>query len=226
MRTTLRAAAVAAATLPLLLASGERASAQVELSLYGAVYTPLTDVAATEGSSITGAPQQFGWRLTTSSAVGGRLTLWLSRRLGVEAAALFSPSDLAIDNLVPMWPPVEFDASVVIASGRVIWRAVGPDRPVTYHLLGGIGFVTRSGLAFETIEGTTDPAAVLGGGLRARLGPRVDLRLDVEDYAYFAELVVVELLPDPNFSIVQFKGNLGTRFVNDLVFSLGLSLEL
>ncbi len=220
-----RSAALAAATLLLTLAASELAWAQVEVSVYGAVYAPLSDLGTSDNRTIDASLPPTAWRVATSPAVGGRLTVWLSRRLGVEAAALFSPADLEIDALVPALPPAELDARVTIVSGRVVWRPVEPAGPVTYHVLGGLGLVTRSGTAFETVEGKTDPLGVAGGGLRARLGPRLDLRLDLEVYAYFTELTVVHGFTTRDIFVVQPAGSLGSHLVTDLAFSLGLALR-
>jgi hypothetical protein len=221
---------VALATTALLaaLVGAELGFAQIEMSLYGGLYVPTADVGVDESfSGFPGRSDRIGWRHATSGAVGGRLTFWLSRRFGVEATAQYSPSDVALDPLLPFLLPSRLDGRVVTATGRAVWRFTDPDRPVGYHVLGGLGLVTRSGQVFETMEGTTDFTFVVGVGLRANLGPRLDLRLDAENYAYWSHFVIVG--PTRQFedgTTETVRTDLGNRFVNDLVFSLGLAFRL
>ncbi len=231
-----RSATVTTVASLLLLAGGERASGQVELSLHGGLYTPLADIVVTEfGGFGSIAPKELGRRQRAAVAVGGRLTVWLSRRLGLEAAALFTPSNLTRD--LPFGPPVETETSITLATARAVWRPGDPARPVTYHLLAGLGFVARSGPAFEIreialqglsrhIAGATDPALVLGAGLRARLSPRIDFRIDVEDYAYWPDLAIVTVFPAGDGTVAESRDELDTRFANDLVTLLGLEFRL
>jgi hypothetical protein len=229
----MRRTTVAAVTSLLVLAGAEPGSAQVELALHGGIYIPLADLVVREVPGFGSTPaKELGWRQRTAAAVGGRVTVWLSRRLGLEAAALFTPSNLARD--LELGPPVETGTNITAATGRVVWRLGDPDRPVTYHLLAGIGFAARSGPAFDNspwdasrhIAGTTDLAVVVGGGLRAKLSPRVDLRLDVDDYAYSPEVVMVFTDPAPDGTVMRFERAFDTELVNDLVVSLGLAFEL
>jgi hypothetical protein len=228
MRAVIRRPTLLAATLLLVLAGTERGLAQIEMSLYGGMYVPTADVgvAPVRGPSFPSNRDRISWRHTTSATVGGRLTIWLSRHLGVEAVAQYSLSDVAVDGLLRSLPPTETDASVVTATGRAVWRLSDPNRPVGYHVLGGLGFVTRSSRRFANVEGTTDLTFVLGVGLRAKLGPRVDLRLDTEDYLYWSRLVIVGPTRQFQGTTQTLKTDLGSHFLNDLVFSLGLAFQL
>ncbi|MGD8698436.1 MAG: outer membrane beta-barrel protein [Gemmatimonadales bacterium] len=111
---------------------------------------------------------------------GGRLTVRLSR-LALEAEAGYVLSNLDIPSAVA--DEVPSDASIFLASLSAlydIYRA--PFSPLSIYLLGGGGLVARSGELFDTLEGTTDLAGVLGLGLRFGLEPAVFLRFDLRDY--------------------------------------------
>ncbi len=190
--------------LALVTMGAESGAAQVELSAFGGLYVPTATLGEAQRDPATRA---LTWQHATSSSFGGRLTVWLAERLGVEGTVAYSPSDLQRTDGAFF---DELDGHILLATTRGLWR-FARSSSIDWHLLGGVGLVSRSGSAYDRFEGTTDAAAVLGIGLRVRLGGHVTLRYDVEDYLYSAELA--------------FRESLGSHFQNDIVISQALSLE-
>lgn len=125
--------------------------------------------------------------------LGARLSRTLSSTLQLEAELLYAfsqgeargprrePQDEVGDTL---------PAHVVVVGADVLFEVFrAPFTPFAIHLLGGLGLVIRGGEffdegggVFETLEGGTDVALILGTGFRYGLSPRLGLRLDVRDY--------------------------------------------
>lgn len=160
------------------------------------------------------------WRHEDGAALGARLTIWLTQLLGVEAAFTYSSSNLKWKEVgLPARGPSDIfrqlEANVLAATARTLLRFAGAPG-VEFHVLGGFGLVSRYGEAYDDVEGTMDPAIVLGGGLRVRVGPKVFFRFDMEDHISDASLEYVGRVTSVP---------LGAHLQNDLLFSQALVLK-
>lgn len=213
---------VLATTVVLLIALASTTAAQVELSMYGGLYFPASRVGALSRGEWGGVDCTVEWRHESAGALGARLTIWLTDLVGVQGTAAYSPSSLKRRRLgscaIALLGRVEeMDASVILATARAVLRFGGPSRRVGGHVLGGFGFVSRVGGAYDDIEGSTDPAIVLGAGLRVKVGPGVFFRFDAEDYLSETGLKIV----GPGTA-----APLGSHVQHDLLFSQALVLRL
>jgi len=209
-------------TVVLLIASAGASAAQVELSMYSGLYFPTSRVGADWRGEWGGVDCIVQWRHENAAALGARLTVWLTDLVGVQGAAVYSPSNLKRRRLGSCATALlgrveEVDASVISVTARTILRFGAPSRRVGFHVLGGLGFVSRVGEAYDDVEGSTDPAIVLGAGLRVKVGPGVFFRFDAEDYLSEASLKIVR----PGTA-----APLGSHVQHDLVFSQALVLRL
>lgn len=130
----------------------------------------------------------------TRVALGGRLTLWRTSRVGAEVTLGYSPSGV---STVGAQPP-ESSAHVITASVRVL-RQISPagGSPWLLRLGGGVGFVSRGGAAYRDTDGrpgvcgTSRFAGVVSTGAGFKFGRSgLALRLDAEDYVYSSGLYV------------------------------------
>lgn len=128
-------------------------------------------------------------------AFGGRLGIWPTSRFGVEAEAIYLISDVEVSGLIvipgePVFPLDETrDASAFVGSISVLWAIIRPPlEPLSIHLSGGVGFISRGGEFYDdAFEGagfddTGDIAGVFGVGVRYGVARGVWLRADVKDY--------------------------------------------
>jgi len=179
-------------TLLLLLtaAAPVAGQTQVGLSAFGGAYVPVADLF---DDVLIRSRAVINLGHDPAIAVGGRLTLWL-QRFGIEAEAGYALAGVDIpQGLVDSG--VEDGAHVFLGSLNAIYVIFqAPFSPLSIHLSGGAGIVSRGGEFFDQFEDTTDVAGTLGVGLRFGLGRLTRLRFDVRDYvSSFAPSRVVQL---------------------------------
>ena len=174
----------------------------VELTPYVGIYVPLANVIDERTTQemdgvIVGTETQAGHK--TGLALGGRLTVWLSERIGAQGSFNYAFSDLGASG-----------AHVWTAAGRLVYRLAQPNPQFSLELSGGPAIVGRGGAFYDLVESTTDVGGVLGVGGRIQVGG-VALHLDLEDYLYSVQLEIPEV---------------DSQFQNDLVFSVGVAIPL
>ena len=175
------------------------AAAQLELSMFGGLFVPTNEIAVEEvrfGFGDDPSTVQNTHFHENAGAFGGRLTLWLGPRFGVEAAALYSSSNLKHRTGFPTFVgpgqlPVEIDAHVLAVTGRGLVRFGPPSDRLFFHALAGMGVIGRGGDAYESVEGGSDLAVSLGGGFHVRVAENLSLRFDVESYLSKAQITLI-----------------------------------
>ncbi len=123
--------------------------------------------------------------------VGGRLTVALSEKLGVEADVGLGKSGLQVSRLSA---PSGTNAKVTTMSGRLVYRTKPVTEPSSITLHAGVGSVSRrftekSG-APSLIENGSNLGAVLGASIGFRMTARTALMITAEDYLYNASFDV------------------------------------
>jgi len=135
-------------------------------------------------SGIVGEPFDAA-ELTAGPSFGARMGLWFGDRFGVDVSANYVPttfkvlsgsSELASEN-----------ASLWNGAAQAVFYIVPRTSPVSFHVNGGIGLVSRGGAAFELATDKSDVAGVFGAGVGVRLGG-MQLNVGADLYAYTAKI--------------------------------------
>ena len=196
---------VAAAALVLTTAA-QPASAQAKLEL-----TPFftSFYAVGKVNEFTGGYE----RQTPAAGLGGRLTYWVSPKVGLEASGTSTASGTTLISDDPANPAgASFKGTLSTVSGRVLYR---PSRSNLY-LFAGAGSVMRGGDTWDLFGYTelTDIAGLGGFGVRASVTPKLALLVS-------AELMVYSLDPDgPNGTDYE------SRTQTDVYVSIGVPIGL
>lgn len=214
--------AAALALLMALVPCSLAAQTRVAISAFGGVYLPTSDlydgVVPTQDSPISlKYGQATGW------TAGGRLALWPTSRIGIEAEAAYVASNVEGDilatvngNLVPRSGTV--DASTFMGSLNVLYALIRPPlEPLSIYLSGGVGFVSRGGEFFEDLQDASDIAGVAGLGLKYGVGKGVWIRVDLKDYISSYEEV--------NLTTASLTGG-GSKLQNDLLILASVEFTL
>lgn len=222
------------------------ARAQVEIAPYIGPYLPTGAVIETESTPLGGlARDRYEHR--TAVAFGGRLTLWLSGRAGLEATLLHTNSTLShvsgeLINLAGQpATAIDYDARVLAATGRVLVRLGSSGARVAPHVLGGLGVIKRSGRAYDghdvenlvfslagEVEGTSDLVGVIGAGLSIELTRHLRIRLDLEDYISSAGFRLTDTVNTGTNTVVleQVMRETDSRLQNEIVLSQALVVSI
>ncbi|KPK81417.1 MAG: hypothetical protein AMS25_06545 [Gemmatimonas sp. SM23_52] len=183
--------AVVLALLLMLLPSPLLAQSQVQFGIsgFGGLHVPTAPVL--DGIFLTDdfgeVAATFGQAL--GPAVGGRLAIWPSRRIGFEVEAAYLASQLEWDFLIPVAAgnleefSDEQSANAFVTSVNVQLALIRPPlEPLVIFVSGGVGFISRGGDGFDFFEDTGDVAGVFGLGLKYGVSRGLWLRADVKDY--------------------------------------------
>jgi hypothetical protein len=202
------------------LVSALSASAQrVDVTPFAGLVAPLSDVFSEE-DPIFGASAKHD----IGPVLGGRVTVWLTDRVGLEGQGAYALSDGKAER---NGEPVEcadvglaedcLDASIFFGAAKLVYRLGESDAGVAAHLGGGPVVIARSGNAYDEFrveEGKTDLGGVVNLGVSFRVGSRVFIRVDAEDY----------------ISSAQFTNTLGaeseSKLQNDLKLTAGVQFAV
>jgi hypothetical protein len=188
-----------ASTIVLLLGASGPAVAQQPATWTVApivgVYLPTSDLVHDQLVPSPGPlePERVTINQSTGLVLGIRANRTLSAKFTLELEFQYAFSDAEMAGL--RREPADqvgdtLPARVITLGADVLYEVFrSPFTPFAIHLLGGLGLVSRGGEffdqgggVFESLEGGTDLALILGTGFRYGLSPRVGLRLDVRDY--------------------------------------------
>ena len=165
------------AAVALLLAIPVSASAQ-KLSFTPQIgfYVPTDQLV----SGISGQPFDAA-EIKAGPSFGARLGLWFGDRFGVDVSGNYVPTTFSV-----------LDGGSEIASENAqLWNGAAQavvyilprTSPVSLHLNGGVGLVTRGGAAFSEMNDKSDIAGVFGAGVGIRLGG-MQLNVGADLYTY------------------------------------------
>ena len=211
------------------------AQSQVEVEPYLGLYQPTNILASGDG-----VPADAGDTVKHkgSVALGMRVTISRpGRRLGFEGTIGYAPSALWSSLQVccpPSGVPRTYSAHVITLSAKALLRVSPPDARVGLHVGGGVGLVGHGGDAYDNAR-SYHAATFLGGianvGASIPLAQRMRVRFDAEDFAYFAHLGPCTRTGPGVGGVCDVFGQeagktTGSRLQNDLVLSLGFSLNL
>lgn len=176
---------ILAAVLTLVIASTPSSLAAQSLRLtvdaFGGAFIPATDL-FNEVFPDVGA---LSLSQKTAFSVGGRVAVWPSRRIGIEAEGIYAFSDVEVTCVLAGVCADEgtAPANVFLTSLSLLYTFIDPPLdPVAVFVSAGVGLVARGGDAFTDVDESTDLAGVFGLGLRYGIAPGVRIRGDVKDY--------------------------------------------
>lgn len=193
--------------------SAARAQGKIELTPFVGNYYALltmTDDAFGGIDPFTGANDGSQWKGKQVSAValGGRITYWVSRTIGAEAAVGYMNSNPRLSSPGDTSSFTD-KANLLTATGRFLYR---PARTNLHFILGG-GMVKRGGSAWEGGEKLTSPAGILGLSVRAAVSPKFALSVSAEATMY-------------SFDIDGSGPTNSSKLQSDLVVSIGVPITL
>ncbi len=232
-----RCALLSAASGLLFAVAGQ---AQLEVAPYVGLYRPTTILGSGDGVPADAGDTVKHQRSVT---VGLRVTKWWPGRLGFEGRIGYAPSSLSSNIMsnsgaLPTAGTSVYSAHVWTISAEALVRLTPPTRRARLYVGGGVGVVGHGGLAYENSmsysgQNYTGPTTFVGAigsvGAAITLSRWVSLRLDAEDFLYFAHLGPCGP-PNSGYGGVcdVFGDNdgrtTGSRLQDDLVLSLGLAL--
>jgi hypothetical protein len=187
------------------------AQSKFEFTPYVGAYFPTKPlVADTSGGATI-------FETNSGPAVGGRLTYWVSPRVGLEGSFGVASSKT---HLFAGTTELEFRSSTYMADARVLFQVNNPSSPTGLHLSGGVALTKASNaffsLADEVDQLTYDPSIgfVVGAGVSRRIASGLRLRIDLEDRIYTAK-----------FDVPSGGTDIDDETQHDIVFSTGLAFS-
>ena len=114
-------------------------------------------------------------------AVGGRLGVNFSRRLGVVASVTYVPSSL---RFTFNQNETKTDANLLFGTARATVYVIPTTSPVWLNLNAGASLVKRGGEAYDSLADKTDIGGVVGTAVGFNLGGFLSFYVAGEDYIY------------------------------------------
>ncbi len=159
----------------LALTSGGVAHAQrLSLSPQIGLYVPtkaMYDVATTTDI----------YKLEAGLSFGARVGLWFGNRIGIDLSGNYVPTTFKLDSSGTSLSSQK--ARLFTGAGQVVLFLIPASSPLSLYVNGGVGVVSRGGVAFTSEAGTTDVSGVFGGGAAVRLGP-IGLHVGADLFTY------------------------------------------
>lgn len=198
--------------------SAARAQAKFELTPFLGSYYALTKLCTDcngNGSSLTA-------HQVNAAAIGGRLTYWVSRTMGIEGEFAYTPSRMEERaDSAGFGLAASGKGRVILASGRVVFQ---PER-TNLHFTVGAGIVSRGDTVWTVVKNgspdgvgakLTTVAGLLGIGVRASVTPKFALNVSAETAIYSF---------DPRLAQGTSSSN-GKKLQADLLISVGVPITL
>lgn len=176
---------------------------RVSLSPTIGVYIPTTE--------LTKAASGQEFKQEISLAVGGRLGLNFTPRLGLVTSVTYVPSDLKF-NLNGQTQSKD-KANLLFGSARATYYVLPTTAPVWFNINAGGSLVRRSGEAFDSLEDKTDVGGVVGTAVGLNLGGFLSFYVAADDYIYGTTFVDASSLEEK-------------KTQNDVQLSVGFGVPL
>lgn len=198
------------------LPSAARAQAKFELTPFVGSLYPLAKMCTDCNANSDGT--NYVGRQVNSATVGGRLSYWLSRTIGIEGSFGYAPSRIEErQDSAGFGSAFSATGHIIQAGGRLLFQ---PPR-TNLRFLVGAGMVSRGGNVWKALKDNagaklTSMAGVLGIGVRASVTPKFALNVTAEgDFYSF----------DPHFGVGATSSN-GSKLQTDLLVSVGVPIAL
>ncbi len=106
--------------------------------------------------------------LEAGPSFGLRLGIGLGRRVSLSVGGAYVPTTFEFSQ--SGGPVTERDARLFTGAGMLVLYLIPPSSPLSIFLNGGVGVISRGGVAFTDDSENTDVSGVFGGGASIRLG--------------------------------------------------------
>ena len=106
--------------------------------------------------------------LEAGPSFGLRLGIGLGRRVSLSVGGAYVPTTFKVSQ--SGGAVTEEDARLFTGAGMLVLYLIPPSSPLSIFLNGGVGVVSRGGVAFTDDAEATDVSGVFGGGASIRLG--------------------------------------------------------
>lgn len=106
-------------------------------------------------------------KLEAGPSFGAALGVWFGSRFGIEASGSYVPTTFKLGT---DGAPESQDAKLFLGSAVMVLYLLPRTSPVTVFLNGGLGVISRGGVAFTSQSKTSDLTGVFGGGVGINLG--------------------------------------------------------
>lgn len=152
------------ATLVALAVATPAAAQHLSLSPHIGFYIPTEQLyqVATGGTS-------DDFKLEAGPSFGARLGLWFGNRVGIEVGGSYVPTTFQLTGNTG-GSPTKKDAKLFIGSGQLVVFLIPRTSPLSVYLSGGLGVVSRGGVAFTSEASTSDLGGTFGVGAGINLG--------------------------------------------------------
>jgi len=178
------------------------AAQRLSLSPTVGVYIPTTElVKAANG-------QEFKQEI--SLAVGGRLGLNFSPRIGVVTSVTYVPSSLRFNF---NQTETKTDANLLFGTARATVYVIPTTSPLWLNLNAGASMVKRGGEAYDSLPDKTEFGGVVGATVGFNLGGFLSFYVAAEDYIYGTTFVEAGTLEEK-------------RTQNDVQLAVGFGVPL
>lgn len=183
-------------------------AAQVSFSPTIGAYLPTSNLV----DVVVGTDSLAELKQDVGLALGANLGIGLSSRLAIQVAGSYVPSQLS-GTVTGAGTFTQSDANLFFGNANLTFFVVKPTSPVWLALNGGGSMVSRSGAAYDGVNGTTDYGGLVGATLGFHLGSLVSFNVSATDYIYGAQFE---------------KDGYTTRETtqNDILLGLGLGIPL
>jgi len=125
------------------------------------------------------------FQLEAGPSFGARLGLWFGSRFGIEASGNYIPTTFQL-TATSGSTPVKQDAKLFLGSGQAVLYLLPRTGFLSLFINGGVGVISRGGVAFTSQAKTSDLGAIFGGGAGIHLGP-IMLTAGVDLLSYTAQ---------------------------------------
>jgi hypothetical protein len=121
--------------------------------------------------------------LEAGLSLGARLGLRFGNRIGLSVSGAYVPTTFALDPAGG--EPERRDAHLFNGTGQVVVHLLSPSGMLAVFVNGGVGVISRGGVAFTDAAETTNVTGVAGAGASVRLGG-IGLSAGAELFSYKA----------------------------------------
>src|SRR5713226_6019008 len=163
-----------------------RAQVPFDISPFAGLYAPLGSMFVCGGYpcgySNGGVPVPPAQTIAPQKtiALGSHLTVWPTRRLGIEATFAYAPSGVTMACRVPACNA----GDAVTASATVVVPVIGVTSARSFYLGAGVGLVALGGNAYEGVAGTTTISPTVGAGVELKVASARSVRIEAEVYLF------------------------------------------